>query len=105
MARCELTGKGVVPKNLVSHSNIKTKSQAFSNIQSKKFFSEQLKSSVRLKVATSTLRAIDKIGSFDVFLLKQASERLSPFALSLKRKIMKKTSRKSKKEVKSESKA
>ena len=33
MARCELTGKGPVVKNLVSHSNIKTKSTANANIQ------------------------------------------------------------------------
>ena len=104
MARCEITGKGVVSKNLVSHSNIKTKSRAFPNIQSKKFFSEQLQSFVRLKVAISTLRAIDKIGSFDSFLLKQPEKNLSPFALSLRSKIIKKTSRKPKKGEKRETK-
>ena len=104
MARCEITGKGVVTKNLVSHSNIKTKSRAFSNIQSKKFFSNQLKSSIRLKVATSTIRSIDKVGNFDTFLLQQVDKNLSATALSLKRKIIKKTSQKSKKEVKNETK-
>lgn len=94
MPRCEITGKGVVPKNLVSHSNIKTKSKAFSNIQGKTFFSDQLRSSFHLKVATRTIRTIDKIGSFDVFLLKQPDQNLSPYALSIKKKIIKKTSKK-----------
>ena len=71
MAKCELSGKASVSKNLVSHSNIKTKSRALPNIQSKKFFSYQLKNSFRFKVATSAVRDIDKVGGFDVFIIKQ----------------------------------
>ncbi|MCZ0932304.1 MAG: bL28 family ribosomal protein, partial [Oligoflexia bacterium] len=49
MAFCELSGKRTKVKNLVSHSNIKTKSKAFANIQSKRFFSLQLKKSFQFK--------------------------------------------------------
>ena len=33
MPQCELTGKKPVVKNLVSHSNIKTKSRALPNVR------------------------------------------------------------------------
>lgn len=96
MPKCELTGKKPVSKNLVSKSNIKTKSRDFPNIQSKKFFSFQLSRFVRLKVATSTIKNIDKQGSFDDFLMKQPPSKLSAKALDLKKRILKKTSRKKK---------
>ena len=98
MSRCELTGKGPTAKNLVSHSNIKTKSRTFPNIRSKKFFSSQLGRFLKFKVATSVIRDIDKIGAFDTFLLRQPDKNLSPFALSAKKKILKKISRKSSKD-------
>ena len=93
MSHCELTGKGPVVKNLVSHSNIKTKSRAFPNIQRKKFFSFQLNQYIRLKVAVSAIRAIDKIGGFDVFIVRQPDGALSSRALDVKKKILKKTSK------------
>ena len=95
--RCELTGKGPAVKNSVSHSNIKTKSRAFPNIQRKTFFSAHLGRSLRFKAATSAVRDIDKIGSFDVFLLRQDESRLSAGALKIKKKILKKISKKAKK--------
>lgn len=88
MPKCELSGKSVVSKNLVSHSNIKTKSRAFANVQNKRFFSEQLKRFVRLKVATSTLRNISKQGSFDAYLMKQPDKNLSVFAKGLKNRML-----------------
>ena len=93
MAKCELSGKSSVVKNLVSHSNIKTKSRVFSNIQGKKFFSPQLKSAFRFKIAASVLRDIDKAGSFDNFIVRQKDSFLSKKALQVKKKILKKTRR------------
>ena len=94
MAQCELSGKAPVVKNLVSHSNIKTKSRALPNIQFKKFFSYQLKNSYKFKVATSTVRDIDKQGGFDIFIMKQKDSQLSPRALKVKKQILKKTKNK-----------
>ena len=91
MAKCELSGKSPVVKNLVSHSNIKTKSRAFPNIQSKSFFSYQLKNSFKFKVAASTIKNIDKAGGFDVFIMKQKNSYLSPRALKVKKQIVRKT--------------
>ncbi|MCB0414865.1 MAG: 50S ribosomal protein L28 [Bdellovibrionales bacterium] len=87
MPQCELTGKGPVVKNLVSHSNIKTKSIARPNIQQKKLFSQALNESFSLKLATSTIRSIEHGGGFDSFLLKQNDSKLSKRALKLKQRI------------------
>lgn len=96
MAQCELSGKASVVKNLVSHSNIKTKSKAFPNVQSKTFFSYHLKNSFKFKVASSTVRNIDKAGGFDVFIVRQKDSRLSAKALKVKRQILKRTKKKGK---------
>ena len=90
MSRCELTGKGPEVKNLVSHSNIKTKSTAFPNVQQKRVFSNLLNQMVSLKMATSTMRSIDHVGSFDKFLLNQPDTQLSKRALTVKNRMLRK---------------
>jgi large subunit ribosomal protein L28 len=67
--RCELTGKGVQVGHRVSHSNIKSKHRFLPNLQTKRFWSIELNKFVTLKVATSTIRTIDKVG-LDVFARK-----------------------------------
>ncbi len=89
MAICELTGKGPVSKNLVSHSNIKTKSRAFANIQKKRLFSPALNEFVALKIATSTIRSIEHSGGFEKFLINQGDDKLSKRALTVKKRLMK----------------
>ena len=71
MPRCELSGKTPEVKNLVSHSNIKTKSVALPNVQQKRLYSNLLGEMVSLKLATSTIRSIDHMGSLDKFVLNQ----------------------------------
>jgi len=93
MPRCELSGKGPVVKNLVSHSNIKTKSTAYPNIQSKRVYSQALNSFVNFKVATSTLRTLEHKGGLDSYILKQDDKKLSKRALTVKNKIKSKLSR------------
>ena len=90
MPRCELSGKGPVVKNLVSHSNIKTKSRAYPNVQQKRLFSSTLNQLVNLKVATSTLRDLEHKGGFDAYILNQNDERLSKRALRVKNRILNK---------------
>ena len=90
MSRCELTGKGPVVKNLVSHSNIKTKSTAQANVQRKRIFSRALNQMVRLYVATSTIRDMEHIGGFDTFVLNQQDAALSPRALDIRNRIRRK---------------
>ncbi len=90
MARCELTGKGPVSKNLVSHSNIKTKSIARANIQPKRVWSQSLGSFVNFKLATSTIRTMENKSGFDSFILSLPEDKMSKRAITVKNRIRRK---------------
>lgn len=90
MARCELTGKGPVVKNKVSHSNIKTKFMAIPNVQKKRFYSNALGEFVTLKVAASTIKSLEHSGGFDKFVLNQDEDDMSVRGLTVKRRIARK---------------
>jgi large subunit ribosomal protein L28 len=90
MPRCELTGKGPVVKNLVSHSNIKTKFRAQPNIQQKRVFSRVLNEMVNLKMATGTIRDMEHAGGFDTFIMGLPETQLSRRALSFKTRMKRK---------------
>lgn len=94
MSRCEITGKGPVVKNLVSHSNIKTKSTAQPNVQKKRVFSRVLNEMVRLQIATSTIRDMEHAGGFDPYILNQDDAKLSKRAMAVKVRIKRKISSK-----------
>lgn len=100
MSRCELTGKSPIVKNLVSHSNIKTKSRSLPNVQQKRVFSKALSSLVSLKMATRTIRALEHAGGFDTFILNQPDQVLSKRALAIKARIRSKLNRVSSREKK-----
>jgi len=87
--RCELTGKGVMSGNNVSHSNIKTRRRFLPNLNIATLSSETLGRSFRFRIAASTLRTIDHRGGFDAFLAKAKDDQLSPNALKVKRDIAK----------------
>ena len=89
MAKCELSGKGPVAKNIVSHSNIKNKSTAYPNVQQKKLFSSALNQQVSLKIATSTIRNIDHAGGLDRYIVKADDSVLSKRAKTFKSKVLK----------------
>lgn len=90
MSRCEVTGKGPVVKNLVSHSNIKTKKVAQPNIQKKRLFSKVLNQMVRLQISASAIRDMEHMGGFDVFILNQNTTKLSPRAREVQSRIRRK---------------
>lgn len=90
MSRCELTGKSAVVKNLVSHSNIKTKKRASPNVQKKRLFSKTLNQMVRLQVSTSSIRDMEHMGGFDTFILQQDDAALSKRAMAIKSRLKKK---------------
>jgi large subunit ribosomal protein L28 len=63
MARvCQVTGKGPMVGNNVSHANNKTKRRFLPNLQSHRFWVESENRWVRLRVSASALRTIDKNG-------------------------------------------
>ena len=88
--RCELTGKGILVGNNVSHANNKTKRVYRPNIQLVALASELLGNSYKLKICMNALRSVDRNGGLDPFILKSKDSVLSPKALRLKRAIAKK---------------
>ncbi|MEL6210364.1 MAG: 50S ribosomal protein L28 [Pseudomonadota bacterium] len=85
--RCELTGKGVLTGNRVSHSNIKTRRRYLPNLNVVTLQSEALGQSFRFRVCAAALRTVEHRGGLDAFLAKQRDETLSPRALDVKKKL------------------
>jgi len=67
MARvCEITGKRPQSGNTVSHAHNKNKRKFYPNLQKKKFFIPEENRWITIRVATSTLRSINKNGITNV---------------------------------------
>jgi large subunit ribosomal protein L28 len=63
MARvCQVTGKGPITGNNVSHANNKTRRRFLPNLHSHRFWVASENRWVRLRVSTHGLRVIDKRG-------------------------------------------
>ncbi|HQR99938.1 MULTISPECIES: 50S ribosomal protein L28 [unclassified Polaromonas] len=63
MARvCQVTGKGPMVGNNVSHANNKTKRRFLPNLQYRRFWVETENRWVRLRTSSAGLRLVDKIG-------------------------------------------
>jgi large subunit ribosomal protein L28 len=88
--RCELTGKGLLVGNNVSHANNKTKRVYRPNLQTLSLASEALGNSYKLRISMNALRTVDRQGGLDPFLMKAKDAALSDRALKLKRAIAKK---------------
>lgn len=85
--RCELTGKGVLTGNHVSHSNIKTRRRFLPNLNQVTLQSDTLGRSFKFRIAASTLRTVDHRGGLDAFMQKAKAAELSPRALKVKKDI------------------
>ena len=59
---CQVTGKGPMVGNKVSHANNKTRRRFLPNLHTQRFWLENEKRFVRLKVSRQGLRLIDKRG-------------------------------------------
>jgi len=86
--KCQLTGKSFLKGNNVSHANNKSKRRYIPNLQTISLMSDKLKSKIRLKVAVSTIRTVEKKGGLDEFLIKTPNINLPPYALKLKKRIL-----------------
>src|SRR3569833_1996960 len=83
--RCELTGKGLLVGNNVSHANNKTKKIYRPNLQTIALASEILGNSYKLRISMNALRSVDRNGGLDPFILKCKDSTLSPKALRKER--------------------
>ncbi|HEX5340054.1 MAG TPA: 50S ribosomal protein L28 [Gammaproteobacteria bacterium] len=59
---CQVTGKGPVSGNNVSHANNKTRRRFLPNLHLHRFWLETEKRFVRLRVSSKGMRIIDKLG-------------------------------------------
>ncbi len=59
---CQVTGKGPMVGNNVSHANNKTKRRFLPNLQYRRFWVESENRWIRLRITNAALRTIDKVG-------------------------------------------
>jgi large subunit ribosomal protein L28 len=86
---CELTGKGPMTGNMVSHANNKTRRRFLPNLNEVTLSSDVLGQSFRLRISAAALRTVDHRGGLDAFLAKAKDDELSPAALKIKKEIAK----------------
>ena len=85
--RCQITGKGVLTGNNVSHANNKTRRRFLPNLQTTSLLSDVLGLSVSMRLSTRAIRTVERNGGIDAFLLATPNRRLPAEALALKRRI------------------
>jgi large subunit ribosomal protein L28 len=85
--RCEITGKGVLTGNNVSHANNKTRRRYLPNLQEASFFSEILNAPVRMRLTVNGIRTVEHNGGLDSFLLGTPDRKLPTAAKVLKRRL------------------
>ena len=86
---CELTGKGPTTGNLVSHSNIKTRTRWLPNLKQKKYTVPELMQTVSLRLSTHAIKTIDKQGGISRALLLSKDLELSDRLLHIKKQLVK----------------
>jgi large subunit ribosomal protein L28 len=86
--RCQITGKGVLTGNNVSHANNKSRRRFLPNLQEASLLSDTLGSSVQLRVSTRGLRTIEHNGGLDAFLISTPNRKLPEEAQVIKRRVL-----------------
>ena len=86
---CELTGKGPMVGNNVSHAKTRTRRRFLPNLNDVTLMSEALDQSFKLRISAAALRTVDHRGGLDAFLAKAKDADLSPRALKIKKDIAK----------------
>jgi len=86
---CELSGKGPMSGNKVSHANNKTRRRFLPNLNEITLMSDSLGRSFQLRISAAALRSVDHRGGLDAFLLKAKDDELSSDALAIKKEVVK----------------
>ena len=87
--RCDITGKGFMTGNNVSHAHNRPRRRFLPNLQAVTVLSETFDAPIKLRLATSTLRSIEKRGGLDAYLLAAKDNELTDKAVKIKRRIKK----------------
>ena len=86
--RCQITGKGVLSGNNVSHANNRTRRRFLPNLQDTSLLSDILGTPVRMRLSTRAIRTIEQNGGIDAYLLATPNSRLTEDGKSLKRRLL-----------------
>ncbi len=86
---CELTGKGPMTGNNVSHANNKTRRRFLPNLNDVTLQSESLGRAFKFRISAAALRTVDHRGGLDKFLAKAKDSELSANALKVKKAVAK----------------
>jgi large subunit ribosomal protein L28 len=86
---CELTGKGPMTGNNVSHANNKTRRRFLPNLNDVTLQSETLGRGIKMRISAHAQRSVDHRGGLDKFLAKAKDTELSANALKVKKEIAK----------------
>ena len=86
---CELSGKGPMSGNNVSHANNKTRRRFLPNLNEVTLISDILGQSFKLRISAHALRTVDHRGGLDAFLVKAKDVELSVKAKQIKKDITK----------------
>ena len=86
--RCELTGKGPMTGNNVSHANNRTKRRFLPNLNAVTLYSEILDCSFKFRISAHALRSVDHRGGLDAYLMKAKDDQLSMKAQKVKKDIL-----------------
>jgi large subunit ribosomal protein L28 len=86
---CELTGKGPMTGNNVSHANNKTRRRFLPNLNDVSLQSEALGRAFKFRISAAALRSVDHRGGLDQYLAKAKDTELSANALKVKKAIAK----------------
>ncbi|MGH1466363.1 MAG: 50S ribosomal protein L28 [Cognatishimia sp.] len=87
--RCELTGKGPMSGNNVSHAKNRTRRRFLPNLNDVTLQSETLGRGFKLRISAAALRTVDHRGGLDAFLAKAKDVELSENALKIKKDVAK----------------
>jgi large subunit ribosomal protein L28 len=75
--RCQITGKGVLTGNNVSHANNRTRRRFLPNLQETSLLSDVLGIAVHMRLTTRAIRTIEQKGGIDAYLLATPAGRPS----------------------------
>lgn len=87
--RCELTGKGVMSGNNVSHAKNRSRRTFLPNLCDVTLMSDTLGRKFKFRASAHGLRSVEHRGGLDAFLVKAKSADLSLKARRVKRDIEK----------------
>ena len=87
--RCELTGKGVMTGNNVSHAKNRTRRTFRPNLCKVTLESDTLGCAFKMKICAGALRTVDHNGGLDAFLIKADDDVLSLKVRRIRRDLLK----------------